>query len=88
MEPSKFRPSASVRNRPFSALVTATKARRRSSSMACFVFVFLEGKIPSFMPRKKTYGNSRPFAECTVIMRTWSFPLSRSLLVNNATWVK
>ena len=52
--PSKFRPSASEMYSPFSARVSATNASRRSSSMACCVRTFREGKIPSFMPQRNT----------------------------------
>ena len=68
--PSRFRPSASDRYSPFCARVMATKHSRRSSSMPGMVRVFFEGKMPSFIAHRNTYGNSRPFALWTVMSRT------------------
>ena len=52
--PSKLRPALSDKYSRFSARVTATKARRRSSSMPGSVTVFLPGKTPSFIAQRKT----------------------------------
>lgn len=55
---------------PLLARVRATKASRRSSSIAARVRTLREGKIPSFMPHKNTLGNSRPLAAWTVMSFT------------------
>ena len=79
-------PSASERNSPFSALVTATNISRRSSSMPSKLSVRLEGNTPSSSAHMKTYGNSSPFAVCTVISFTASGLEAASRLVSSATW--
>ena len=73
--------SASLMYRPHSALVHATYAMRRSSSSIASVSTCLLGNMPSFTPHTNTYGNSRPFAVCMVIIVTESLSFSLSLFV-------
>ena len=87
-EPSKSRPEASERYNFFSARVMATKHNRRSSSISSLVRMRPDGKMPSFMPHKNTYGNSKPLAACTVIKRTLSLPELMSAPLYSAAFVK
>ena len=61
-DPSKLRPWEADRYSPRYVRVRATKASRRSSSIPGKVRTFREGKIPSFMPHRNTWGNSSPLA--------------------------
>ena len=59
------------------ARVMATYAKRRSSSTSDGTYTLaMPGKMFSSMPGRNTTGNSRPFAECTVMSTTESALLS------------
>lgn len=73
---------------PSAAPASGRRGQRRSSSMAFCVRTFRDGKMPSFMPQRKTCGNSRPLAACTVMSFTLSPPASASWFVNSATWLR
>ena len=62
--------------------------RRSSSSMPGSVRTLREGKMPSFMPQRNTYGNSRPFAAWTVISFTLSPCSATSPLLKSAMWAR